>query len=84
MELHDQPAPLLSDYGADLPPPDVEDPVVDAFKKDIDRSLLRENLRLSPAQRAAMFRRFMSMVEEIRGAALPREMRARILARDDD
>ncbi len=84
MELKEQESPWSAGYGTDLPPPDVEDPVVDAFKKDIDRSLLRENLRLSPAQRAAKFQRFMSMVEEIRGAALPPEMRARVLARDDD
>lgn len=27
------------------------DPVVEAFKRDIDRSLLRENLKLTPAER---------------------------------
>ena len=27
------------------------DPVIEAFKKDIDRTLLRENLRLTPEQR---------------------------------
>lgn len=29
------------------------DPLVEAFKKDIDRSLLRENLRKTPQQRVA-------------------------------
>jgi hypothetical protein len=27
------------------------DPVIDAFKKDIDRTLLRQNLKLSPEER---------------------------------
>ena len=27
------------------------DPVIEAYKKDIDRTLLRENLKLTPAQR---------------------------------
>jgi hypothetical protein len=27
------------------------DPVIDVFKKDVDRTLLRENLRLTPEQR---------------------------------
>jgi hypothetical protein len=34
--------------GPDLP---IEpDPVIDAFKKDVDRTLLRESLKLSPEQ----------------------------------
>jgi len=31
--------------------PRPSDPVVDAFKRDIDRTLLRENLRLTPIER---------------------------------
>jgi hypothetical protein len=27
------------------------DPVIEVFKKDVDRTLLRENLRLTPEQR---------------------------------
>lgn len=27
------------------------DPVIEAFKRDIDRSLLRENLKLTPVER---------------------------------
>ncbi len=30
-----------------LPP----DPVIEAYKKDVDRTLLRENLKLTPQQR---------------------------------
>jgi hypothetical protein len=33
----------------DLPFP--PDPVIEAYKKDVDRSLLRENLRRTPAER---------------------------------
>lgn len=32
---------------AAIPP----DPVIEVFKKDVDRTLLRENLRLTPEQR---------------------------------
>jgi hypothetical protein len=32
--------------------PDIEpDPVIEVFKKDIDRTLLRENLKLTPEER---------------------------------
>ena len=36
----------------DLAPPDAVDPVIELYKKDVDRSLLRENLRLTPEERA--------------------------------
>jgi hypothetical protein len=52
----------------DLPPPDSCDPVIEVYKKDIDRTLLRENLRLTPAQRAEKFARNMRMVFELRRA----------------
>ncbi len=34
-------------------PPITPNPVIEAFKKDVDRTLLRENLRRSPAERSA-------------------------------
>lgn len=34
-----------------LAPPDVFDPVIELYKKDIDRTLIRENLKLTPEQR---------------------------------
>ena len=55
-----------------LSPPDVADPVIDAYKKDVDRTLLRENLRLTPAERAEKFDAFQAELEAIRGAALLR------------
>lgn len=37
----------------DLPnlPPWEPDPVIEAYKKDVDRTLLRENLKLTPQER---------------------------------
>ena len=51
-----------------LPPPDVFDPVIEAYKKDIDRTLLIENLKLTPAQRAEKFVDFMKFLDEIQRA----------------
>lgn len=48
------------------PPPD---PVIEAYKKDVDRTLLRENLKLTMEQRMEKFESFMAFVEEIRGSA---------------
>ena len=47
------------------------DPVVEAYKKDVDRTLLRENLKLSPQQRSEKFVSFMKGIYQIRGAANP-------------
>lgn len=44
------------------------DPVVDAYKKDIDRTLLRENLKLTPDQRVRRMLDFAEAVKRIRGA----------------
>ena len=35
----------MSDREFDLAPPDYCDPVIEAYKKDVDRTLLRENLK---------------------------------------
>jgi hypothetical protein len=49
------------------------DPVIEAFKKDVDRTLLRENLKLTPDERVRKLARFMRSVEEVRAAgAAPR------------
>lgn len=57
----------------ELAPPDVFDPVVEAYKKDIDRTLLRENLKLTVEERARKFQSFMKFVHGIRGAATRKE-----------
>ncbi len=53
---------------SELPPPDVFDPVVEAYKKDVDRTLLIKNLTLSPAERAEKFLDFMRFLAEMRRA----------------
>lgn len=45
------------------------DPVVEFYKKDVDRTLLRENLKLSVEQRIEKLQRFMNDLEAVRGAA---------------
>ncbi len=44
--------------------------VVDAYKKDIDRTLLRENLKLTVAERFAKFKRTMELFDELRRAGV--------------
>ncbi len=48
-----------------LPP----DPVIEAYKKDVDRSLLRENLKLSVEERLRKLSNMLHFLEEWRGAA---------------
>jgi hypothetical protein len=45
------------------------DDVVDLYKCDVDRTLLREQLKLDPDARSRKFEDFMAALEEIRGAA---------------
>ena len=51
-----------------LAPADYFDPVVEAYKKDIDRSLLRENLKLTVDQRFRKFESFARFAQELRDA----------------
>ncbi|MBM3836922.1 MAG: hypothetical protein FJ398_02975 [Verrucomicrobia bacterium] len=51
-----------------LAPADTYDPLIEAFKKDMDRTLLRENLKLTPAQRAQKFLDFARFADELREA----------------
>lgn len=50
------PAPIQEQDG--LAPPDYSDPVIEFYKKDVDRTLLRENLKLTVDER---FRKFESV-----------------------
>jgi hypothetical protein len=52
----------------ELAPPDYCDPVIEAYKKGVDRTLLRENLKLTVEERFLMFERFMEYVSELRTA----------------
>ncbi len=53
---------------SDRAPPDSLDEIIEVYKKDIDRTLLRETLRLSVAERFEKFERFMEYVFELRAA----------------
>lgn len=46
----------------------MSDPVIEAYKKDIDRTLLRENLRLTPEQRIQKLAAFIEFLDELRRA----------------
>ena len=51
-----------------LAPADAFDPVVEAYKKDVDRSLLRQNLKLTPEERLAKLQSFVVFLDEVREA----------------
>lgn len=44
------------------------DPVIEFYKKDVDRTLLRENLRLSPQERVEQLVMMASWIEEAAAA----------------
>jgi hypothetical protein len=44
------------------------DPVIEMYKKDIDRTLIRENLRLSVEERFEKLMRLQAFAEELRRA----------------
>lgn len=44
------------------------DPVIEAYKRDVDRTLLRENLRLTPQQRFEKFKAMQEFAVELRRA----------------
>jgi hypothetical protein len=45
------------------------DPVIEAYKKDVDRSLLRENLKLTPDERLRKLAQFMRSLTEVHSGA---------------
>ena len=54
-----------------LAPPDVFDPVIEAYKKDVDRTLIRENLKLTVGQRLQKLQSYAASAVRLRGAAWP-------------
>jgi hypothetical protein len=44
------------------------DPVIEAYKKDIDRTLLRENMRRTPEERFLQLMELQKFAEELRRA----------------
>jgi hypothetical protein len=58
----------MSDPIHDLAPADYIDPVIEAYKKDVDRTLLRENLKLTVEQRIRKAINFHESLAEWRAA----------------
>ncbi len=52
-----------------------KDPVIEAYKRDVDVSLLRKNLRLTPEERILAAMELQKLAEEVRRAG--REARRR-------
>ena len=45
-----------------------KDPVIEAYKKDVDRTLIRENLKLTPEERLMKLHRLQLFARELRRA----------------
>jgi hypothetical protein len=62
-------APEMAPHVPELVPVSMEtSPVIEAYKKDVDRTLLRENLKLTPGQRVEKMIRVLAFAEELRRA----------------
>jgi hypothetical protein len=59
-----------------LAPPDYRDPVIEFYKKDVDRTLLRENLKLTVEERIRKAQKFHEELEELRKAGRQSRLRA--------
>ena len=55
-------------YSPDYPPPDFFDPVIEAYKKDVDRTIIRENLKLTMEERLRKHQNAQVFFEELRRA----------------
>lgn len=63
-----EPMPAALPYSLDYPPPDFIDPVVEVYKKDIDRATIRENLKLTMEERLRKHHNAQAFFEELRRA----------------
>ncbi|HZU37891.1 MAG TPA: hypothetical protein VFA18_18360, partial [Gemmataceae bacterium] len=52
----------------ELAPADYADPVIELYKKDVDRTLLRENLKLTPEERIRKYESFQAFALQMRAA----------------
>lgn len=48
--------------------PEIDDPVIAAYRQHVDRSLLRENLKLTHEQRLMKLQAFLAFADELRRA----------------
>jgi hypothetical protein len=55
-------------YDPTQAPPDYVDPLIEAIKKDVDRTLLRQNLQLTVEERVRKAERFHEAIDEMREA----------------
>lgn len=67
MDHHKDPGNYFT-AAAELAPPEYCDPVIEAYKSGVDRTLLRENLQLSVDQRFRKFAEFVKYASELREA----------------
>ena len=56
---------LQKSVAAEDTPGRYKDPVIEAYKRDVDRTLLRANLRLTVAERFEQFDNFAEFAKEI-------------------
>jgi hypothetical protein len=52
------------------------DPVIERYKSDVDRTLLRENLKLTVEERIRKLVRLQRFAEELRRAGRPKDLEA--------
>lgn len=69
MESSPQEASVSHDKPADSPPLACEE-IVNLYLKDVDRSLIRENLRLSYTERLQQLQRNVQAANKVRGAGI--------------
>jgi hypothetical protein len=59
-------SPSVSEGMKHLPPPDLFDPVLEEYKKGIDVSLIVENLKRTPAERATRMGQMIDWINQLR------------------
>lgn len=59
---------MADDTEKPVRPPHWLDPIIEAYKKDVDLTQLRENLKLTPDQRLAKLEGLLADAEEFRRA----------------
>lgn len=67
--LRGDPYPIIGCYTGPMRPEPVAldpDPVIEAYKRDVDRTLLRENLKLSPEARLLKLQDFVRFTARLR------------------
>ncbi len=57
--------------------PEMLDTVTDAYKQGVDRTLIRENLKLSPEQRILRLIELQKFAEELKAAGIKARSRSR-------